>query len=193
MNHLAHLVLAGPSEGLRLGAFLGDHIKGQEALGRLPEDWAEGVRLHRRIDRHCDDHPSVRSLVRSWEGSWRRYGPIALDVLFDTMLTRYWDRFGPAPLTDFAGDVDRLLHAHRAHLPAQLTRFARWAQAQSLWTRYDDRRMLQTIFDGLQRRHGRPSPLSDGLSRLDGWEPEIEAAFLEVFGDLQNEVARTSY
>lgn len=193
MNHLAHLVLAGPEEGLRLGAFLGDHIKGQEALERLPQEWAEGVRLHRRVDRCCDAHPRVRWLVRSWEGDWRRYGPIALDVLFDTMLTRHWDRFGPAPLPDFADDVDRLLDAYRAHLPSRLTRFARWARAHSLWTRYDDRRMLQTIFDGIQRRHGRPSPLSDGLSRLDGWGSEIEATFLEVFGDLQSEIARKTY
>jgi len=193
MNHLAHLVLAGPTDGLRLGAFLGDHIKGQQALRSLPEEWAVGVRLHRWVDGRCDTHPCVRSLVRSWEGDWQRYGPIALDVLFDTMLTRHWDLLGPVPLVKFADDVDRLLHVHRSHLPSRLRRFARWARTHSLWTRYDDRLMLQTIFDGIQRRHGRPSPLSDGLSRLDGWESEIEATFLQVFRDLQVELEKATY
>jgi len=189
LNHLAHLVLAGPSEGLRLGAFLGDHIKGRVALRELPETWAEGVQLHRWIDRSCDQHPSVRSLTSLWDGPWRRYGPIILDVLFDTMLTRHWNQFGPLPLKEFAHNIDRLLSAHWTHLPNRLKRFARWAQANSLWTRYDDRRMLQLIFDGIQRRHGRPSPLSDGLSRLDGWESEIEATFFDVFQDLRREIA----
>lgn len=193
MNHLAHLVIAGPSEGLRLGAFLGDHIKGRTALVKLPEEWAEGVRLHRWVDRRCDQHERVRSLVMSWEGDWRRYGPIALDVLFDTMLTRHWREFGPLPLTDFAREIDQLLHAHRARLPPRLRQFARWARVHSLWTRYDDRAMLQAIFDGIQRRHGRPSPLREGLSRLDDWESEIEVTFLEVFRDLQREVATASY
>jgi acyl carrier protein phosphodiesterase len=193
VNHLAHLVLAGPSDGLRLGALLGDHVKGLEALDRLPPDWARGVRLHRRIDRRCDEHPRVRALVRSWEGDWVRYGPIALDILFDTMLTRHWARFGPTPLPVFAAEIDRLLDAHRASLPMRLRQFSRWARAHSLWTRYDDRQMLKTIFDGVQRRHGRPSPLAEGLSRLDGWEGEIEAAFLEVFRDLQGEIAEASY
>lgn len=193
MNHLAHLVLAGSDEGLRLGAFLGDHIKGQQALRVLPPRWADGVRLHRWVDRSCDQHPRVRELTAAWEGDWRRYGPIVLDVLFDTMLTRHWHHFVARPLPAFASTIDRMLQVHRRALPERLNRFAAWARRHSLWTRYDDRAMLQLIFDGIQRRHGRPSPIADGLSRLDGWEAAIEAAFLEVFSDLQREIDAMDY
>lgn len=193
MNHLAHLVLAGSDEGLRLGAFLGDHIKGQAPLQALPRRWADGVRLHRWVDRRCDQHPRVRQLVASWEGDWRRYGPIVLDVLFDTMLTRHWARFVEQPLPAFADDIDRLLQSHRNALPPRLKQFAAWARRNSLWTRYDDRAMLQLIFEGIQRRHGRPSPIVRGLDRLDGWEAPIEAAFLEVFADLSGEIERLPY
>ncbi len=190
MNHLAHLVLAGPDEGLRLGAFLGDHIKGLVALEDLPERWADGVRLHRRIDRLCDQHPSTRSLVRTWGGPWRRYGPIILDVLFDTMLTRHWSRFGPVALGEFAEQIDLMLSQHQASLPDRLVRFAVWARANDLWQRYDDPVMLQIIFDGIERRHGRRSPLSEGLAQLAVWEPEIEAAFLDVFTSIQTEIGK---
>lgn len=184
MNHLAHLVLAGPQEGLRLGAFLGDHIKGRLALERLPADWADGVRLHRRIDSLSDQHPVVRDLSRRFPPHWRRYGPVVLDVLFDHMLTRYWTRFGPEPLARLAVDVDALLARHAGELPERLNRFAAWARAEALWQRYGERAMLDRIFSGLARRHKRISPLASGLEILDAWEAEIEAGFLEMFPDL---------
>jgi acyl carrier protein phosphodiesterase len=123
----------------------------------------------------------VRSLAASWGGPWRRYGPIVLDVLFDTMLTRHWSRFGPEPLDRFARQVDRMLLEHSARLPERLVRFAGWARINNLWQQYDNPEMLRRIFAGIERRHGRRSPIGDGLSRLEGWSDEIEAAFLEVF------------
>lgn len=63
MNHLAHIVLAGTDEGLRLGAFLGDHVKGRADLDDLPSGWAAGVVLHRRIDSLSDAHPAVQAVL----------------------------------------------------------------------------------------------------------------------------------
>lgn len=181
MNHLAHLVLAGPDEGKRLGAFLGDHVKGRAALDALPTAWAAGIRLHRRVDTLCDRHDRLRQFLSGLQPPWRRYGGIVLDVLFDAMLTRHWHRFGPCELTVFAADVDRLLAEHDRALPRRLSLFGAWARQRSLWTRYDDRDMLRQIFSGLARRHGRPSPLAEGLVILDRHDAEIEALFLELF------------
>ncbi|MEZ5628090.1 MAG: DUF479 domain-containing protein, partial [Rhodocyclaceae bacterium] len=59
MNFLAHLWLAGPDEGLRLGAVAGDFVKG--ALpGDLPSDIAAGVALHRAIDVYAETHPAFQ-------------------------------------------------------------------------------------------------------------------------------------
>ncbi|NBD94903.1 MAG: DUF479 domain-containing protein [Gammaproteobacteria bacterium] len=184
MNHLAHLVLAGPEEGWRLGAFLGDYVKGRAALETLPSAWATGIRLHRRVDTLCDGHAGLRRFLAGLEPPWRRYGGIILDVLFDSMLTRHWARFGPCDLQVFADDVDRLLTRHRSALPPRLRLFGEWARQRSLWTRYDDRAMLAEIFAGLARRHGRPSPLARGLALMDRHEAAIEGLFLELFPTL---------
>lgn len=184
MNHLAHLVLAGPDPDHRLGAFLGDHIKGRAALGHLRRGLAEGIVLHRRIDRWADEHPAVTGLLRQLDSPWRRYGGVILDVLFDHMLTRHWHRFGPKPLALLAAETDQLLVAHRSSLPPRLDRFGRWARSVDLWCRYGDRQMLQEIFDRLGRRHGRPSPLPHGLELLEARDAAIERAFLELFPDL---------
>ncbi len=190
MNHLAHIVLAGPEDGMRLGAFLGDHIKGREALSQLPPDWRAGVLLHRRVDVMTDAHPAVGRLLEALEPPWRRYGGVIFDVLFDFMLTRHWQDFGPDRLDRLGGQVDELLAAHRSRLPDRLARFSRWAARRRLWQRYGERAMLEEIFVLLARRHGRRWPLAEGIHLLDVHEDAIERAFLELFPDLLAQVER---
>lgn len=189
MNHLAHLLLAGPEPAHRLGALLGDHLKGRAVLADWPAGVRTGVMLHRRIDSWSDSHPAVTGLLADMQPPWRRYGGILLDVLFDHFLTRHWQRFGDRPLADFAAEVDALLRRHRATLPERLARFSLWAGEVGLWQRYDERDMLARIFELLGRRHGRPSPIPRGLELLDAREAEIEAAFLALFPDLQRRSA----
>ncbi len=188
MNHLAHVVLAGSDSGMRLGAFLGDHVRGRQALAALPPDWADGVMLHRRIDTLSDAHPALRALLMRLQPPWRRYGGVIFDVLFDHMLTRHWDRFGQVPLVRLAGEIDELLARHEANLPDRLVLFSRWARERGLWMRYGDRGMIDEIFRRLARRHGRPGPLADGIELLDDMEHDIERAFLEMFPDLIEQV-----
>ncbi len=184
MNHLAHALLAGPDPDHRLGAFLGDHVKGRRALAALPPGRAHGVLLHRRIDAWSDRHPAVVELRARCAPGWRRYSGVMLDVLFDAMLVRRWGEFAHQPLAEFAHGLDALLAAHRAELPVRLQRFATWAQAVALWQRYDDRAMLDEIFERLARRHGRREPLAHGARLLDTMEADIEAAFQRLFPEL---------
>lgn len=189
MNHLAHVVLAGPDPDDRLGAFLGDHVKGMAAVDALPPGLARGVRLHRRIDAWSDAHPAVVDLRAASGPEWRRYSGVILDVLFDTMLVRNWEAWQDVPLADFAGGIDALLAERRNELPSRLVHFANWAARENLWTRYDDREMLNQIFTGLARRHGRPGPLGKGAVLLERMEPEIEQTFSELFPWLRRRAA----
>ncbi len=189
MNHLAHVVLAGSREGFRLGAFLGDHVKGRQALAELPAGWAAGVELHRRVDTLSDSHPAVSGLLERLDPPWRRYGGVIFDVLFDHMLTRHWSRFGPMPLAQLGDDIDRMLARHRSSFPPRLVRFSLWARNRGLWHRYGERAMLEEIFSLLARRHGRRWPLAGGLRLLDHHEAAIEQAFLELFPDLLVRIA----
>jgi len=188
MNHLAHFVLAGSDDGLRLGALLGDHVKGRQALASLPSPWVRGVLLHRRIDAWSDQHPALRAFLSELAPPWRRYGGVIVDVLFDYMLSRHWARFGPAPIEQYARSIDALLARHGPDLPPRLASFAAWAREHRLWQRYQDRDMLQQIFSGLARRHARKSPLASGLDLLDRHEARLEAVFLSLFPDLQARV-----
>lgn len=189
MNHLAHVVLAGPDPDDRLGAFLGDHVKGVDAVKALPAGLARGVRLHRRIDGWSDSHPAVVHLRALSGPTWRRYSGVILDVLFDAMLVRNWDTWQDVALDDFARGIDEMLAERWDELPPRLARFSVWARRKGLWTRYDEREMLDEIFAGLAIRHGRPSPLKAGTRLLDRLEPEIERTFEELFPWLRRRAA----
>lgn len=189
MNHLAHLVLAGTHPDHRLGALLGDHLKGRSVLETLRPSLATGVRLHRRIDGWSDSDPAVRGLVASFEPPWRRYGGIVLDVLFDRELSRRWEEFMPMSRRDYGQETDALFAAHRDEFPPRLARFTRWAASVGLWHRLDDRTLLAEIFHLIAARHGRTEPLARGLELLDGREMEIEAAFDALFPRLQAKAA----
>ncbi len=185
MNHLAHLVLAGRDPDDRLGALLGDHVKGRLEASELSAGLVRGIRLHRRIDAWSDSDPAVTDLLARFRPPWRRYGGIVLDVLFDRELSRRWGEFGPQPRAEFGRAIDALLAERRAELPPRLARFADWAAAVGLWTRLDDRLLLEDIFGLIARRHGRIEPLARGLELLDGHEVAIGKAFEQLFPRLQ--------
>ncbi|HMB38996.1 MAG TPA: ACP phosphodiesterase [Wenzhouxiangellaceae bacterium] len=189
MNHLAHVVLAGPDPDDRLGAFLGDHIKGIAAVNALSPGVARGVRLHRRIDVWSDNHPAVVGLRAETGPYWRRYSGVIIDVLFDAMLVRHWNDYQSVPLETFGREIDHLLAARKSELPPRLLRFSVWARRAGLWTRYDEREMLDAIFARLADRHGRAGPLADGTKLLDRLEPDIERAFFALFPWLQQRAA----
>lgn len=190
MNHLAHLLLAGLDPEARLGALLGDHLKGRLDSLPLTPGLRLGVALHRRIDGWSDTHAAVTALRAELPGPWRRYGGIVLDVLFDHMLARHWSRFSQQPLAHFAVEVDRLLEDRVEQLPPRAVRFARWAREQSLWCRCGDRELLGEIFRLLALRHGRTEPLARGLDLLKTHEAQIEAVFLKLFPELQERSRR---
>jgi len=117
MNFLAHLWLAGPEDGMRLGAVAGDFVKGPLPAG-LPADIAAGAGLHRAIDAFADRHPAfLRSRARI-SAPRRRFAGVMVDMFYDHFLAAQWDDYHPEePLAVFAARQYALLRAHLHRLP----------------------------------------------------------------------------
>lgn len=88
MNFLAHAHLAYLTQTSITGNLLGDFIKGQA----LPKQWRQGIMLHRHIDGFTDSHQQVKKLKASMT-EYRRYGGIAIDMLFDHHLANQFDQY----------------------------------------------------------------------------------------------------
>ena len=152
MNFLAHLWLAGPDEGLRLGAVAGDFVKGP-LPGDLPADMAVGVALHRAIDVFAETHPAFQRSRERIVGPHRRFAGVMVDMFYDHFLAAQWVHWHPQePLADYAARQYALLATHRHRLPVRaLPVLARMAEHDWL-TSY---REVDTIVYALDRIAGR--------------------------------------
>ncbi|HEX4872269.1 MAG TPA: hypothetical protein VFV27_08155 [Nevskiaceae bacterium] len=100
MNFLVHLWLTRDLEADWAGAVLGDVVRGAD-LSAYPPRLAEGIRLHRRIDRLTDSHPASTALRAGFAAGERRYAGILLDLAADPALYRLWAGLETEPFEAF--------------------------------------------------------------------------------------------
>lgn len=184
MNHLAHALLAGDDEALVLGGMLGDFVRGA-VPDTLPLRVQHGVRLHRAIDRHTDDHPIVHGLRSGFEPPFRRYAGILIDVWFDHLLARDFARWSETALPDFTTRLDGLLRTHADALPPDLQRFAAYMRRNDLPTRYGDRGMIARVYAGIGSRLQRANPLAEAMPAMIEREAELQRGFDAFFPELR--------
>lgn len=189
MNFLAHLVLAGGDDYLRLGAMLGDFVRGQRALARYPRELARGIRLHRHIDARTDALPEVTAMREAFIPPFRRYAGIIIDLGFDHVLARRWADYGAGSLEDFDRGVRDLLDRHRRWVPERLQRFMDYADRRGLFAAYREESEILHSLRGVGRRMSRPNPLHRVDTVWQDFAPRVDACFGGVFGQVQSEVA----
>ncbi|HEV2539906.1 MAG TPA: ACP phosphodiesterase [Frateuria sp.] len=183
MNHLAHALLAGGDDELRLGGVLGDFVRGAPDPA-LPAGVREGVALHRAIDGYTDRHADVLAARALFPPPYRRYAGIALDMWFDHCLARDFARWSPVPLQGFSNELRALLQRHEALLPPAAQRFARYMQANDLPAAYADPAVLDRALAGIGQRLQRANPLSDMLPLLQALDAPLQQRFEAFFPQL---------
>ena len=189
MNFLAHLVLAGDDEDLRLGAMLGDFIRGRQVLADFSQGVGLGIMLHRHIDGFTDSLPDIARL-RSWfSPPFRRYGGIVIDLAFDHQLAMRWESYSEITLEQFDLDVRELLARNDTLVPSGLRQFMQYADRRGLFATYRDETEILHSLRGIGHRLSRPNPLHRVQEVWGEFEPLISAAFEQAFGQVQSDVA----
>ncbi|MEL7585516.1 MAG: ACP phosphodiesterase [Prolixibacteraceae bacterium] len=122
MNFLAHVYLSGQSDGILVGNFIGDSVKGKKYL-EFPPEIQQGILIHRQIDSFTDNHPVVRECARHFSVPYGRYAGIVTDVVFDHFLAKYWGNWHAETLPAFVRRVHAILFSNFGHLPAEVKRF----------------------------------------------------------------------
>ncbi len=122
MNYLAHLYLSGPSDGIRLGNFIGDYVKGNR-FSRYPPEIRKGILLHRQIDSFMDEHPLSQASAELFRARYTRFSRVIIDVVYDHYLAKNWDKYSDQSLHDFVNEVHKLFISHYFILPPQVRQF----------------------------------------------------------------------
>jgi acyl carrier protein phosphodiesterase len=185
MNHLAHALLAdaGGVE-FALGSAQGDFVHGHPDPA-WPEARQAGLRFHRSIDRFTDAHPEVVAARNAFEPPLRRYAGIVLDIWFDHLLVRGWQRHcAKESLPSFSRHWLALLDTRTAELPESLRTFLAWMHAHGLPDAYGDEATLDDVFHALALRLSRPSPIGDALPALRDRAMTLQQHFDAFFPEL---------
>lgn len=176
MNFLAHLLLSGTDPDWRAGGFLGDFVRGPLS-GERPAAIERGIALHRHVDAQSDRHTAVREATRLFPKPYRRWAPVALDVLFDHFLARDFERFSCQPLTAFSSECYGQLDARRDHLTVPARRFLDRMAEVDLLAAYAQRGSVGRALAHVSSRARRDNPLAEMDATLAELETELQAAF----------------
>jgi acyl carrier protein phosphodiesterase len=185
MNYLAHALLAGDDDALRLGGVLGDFVHGQPDSTRYPPRVISGIRLHRAIDVYTDAHPQVLAAKACLPSPYRRYAGILLDMWFDHCLARSFSQWTDRSLAEYSTGLRDLLHQQDALLTPSLQRFRAYMEANDLPAGYADRAILARALAGIGQRLSRANPLDSALPVLVAREDELQRRFEVFFPELR--------
>lgn len=178
MNFLAHLFLGPRDPEQALGSLLGDFVRGPVSSLALPKGVRQGIWLHRRIDSFTDAHPLIAVSRSRVSPERRRYAGIMIDMFYDHLLARHWDRFADQSIDDFTARMYPLLRAQRAVIPANAWPAIAHMTEHDWLGSYARMASLHRALDNIALRLRRSNPLPGSASELERDYAGFEADFL---------------
>ncbi|GMQ29388.1 ACP phosphodiesterase [Algoriphagus confluentis] len=184
MNFLAHAYLSFDREGILLGNFVADFIKGKE-IQTYKNEVLHGILLHREIDSFTDSHPLVKAGQSYLRRKFRHYSPVITDIFFDYFLAKNWDKYSPIPLPRFAEMTYVSIEKHLDMLPESFGKMFFWMKKQNWLVSYGTLEGIQQSLSGLSRRTRFESKMNEAPAVLVEKEKEFELIFFAFFEDLE--------
>ncbi len=167
----------GRDSGLIVGALLGDFMRGVDPAG-LPDDLAAGLALHRRVDRFADAHEAFRHSRRALFSDVGHWAGVVVDVVYDHVLARDWDRWHDEPLPVFTSRAFEAFAARDVELPEPLQRAWRRMREIDLLGSY-------TELDGALVALRRTVRSSKHAARMHRLEPAVTACLAGLSADFE--------
>lgn len=184
MNFLAHAYLSFDREGILVGNFVADFIKGKE-LNRYHGEIFIGILLHREIDAFTDSHPLVRAGQSYLRPRFRHYSTVITDIFFDYFLGKNWKKFSNIPLEDFVNQTYNTLESQSGLLPESFTKMFYWMKNQNWLYHYREIEGIQRALTGLTSRTTFDSKMNEAPEVLLEKEAEFELIFFAFFKELE--------
>lgn len=189
VNFLAHLFLSEHHEDLLIGNFLADYLKNKE-VAKLPRPVQEGIRLHRKIDSFTDKHPAVLNSVRRLRPVHGKFAPVVLDVCFDYVLIKNWDKYSDIHLKEFTQEVYKILEKNIHIMPEFLQRRLPHMIADDWLVGYGTKEGLEFTFSRMKLRTSFPRFFENAVDSLmkdyQLYEDDFNLFFPDIIDAVKN-------
>lgn len=188
MNFLAHLALSGNREGIMMGNYIGDFIKGKLTPTRTAswsDEYRVGVELHRFIDSFTDMHPTVLRAKRLLSQTHPKVAGVALDIYYDYFLANHFSEFYEEDLTQFVQHSYALILKNRAMIPEAMVPMAEAMIRHDWLLHYKTIPGIRRSFEGLANRFPFMAAIREAEIELVRNERVYEDSFLEFYPSLK--------
>jgi len=189
MNYLAHLFLSCDNEDHLLGNFIADSIKRPEGL-IFSKEIMEGIHLHKLIDQYTDIHPVVKQSTRRLHHRHRKYASVVVDIWYDHLLARQWNKYSNRSLREFADEMYAILRKRTKDMPNKLKLNLPLMADDDWLMKYSTMDGMMVIFDKLKKRVSKPDLLLGAKEAFLAVEKELEEDFGIFFPMLQDYVCK---
>lgn len=183
MNYLAHFYLSDNKEGLIIGNYIADDVKGKD-FSNYSEEVQKGILLHRKIDDYTDSHDDVFKSKERIREHQRKYSPVVIDVFYDYFLAKNWAIYSEDDLHDFTLNIYKVLFKKISRLPMD-SQVRLPFMAKSNWL-YNSRKVagIQKALTGLSKRTSYDNNMDQAHLLLVELEDEFQTDFESFFPDL---------
>ena len=185
MNFLAHAYLSGNDEGILVGNFIGDFVKGRK-FNNYDNKIITGIKLHREIDRYTDSHEIVHKSKSLLTTKYRHYSAVIVDIFYDHFLAANWKDYHRTDLLTFTLDVYEVLQNHDDILPPRVKKMLGYMISGNWLYNYSHIEGINNVLGGMARRTKFESGMENASDDLELYYEEFKSDFQAFFPDLIN-------
>jgi len=182
LNYLAHLYLSGNSNGLLIGNFIADSVKGNQ-FQNFEEEISKGIILHRQIDSYTDQHEIVKQSIVRLRPEFKKYSGIVTDLFYDHFLAINWKLFHDIDLETFVDNTYRTLYDNYKILPDRVKIMLPYMIKGNWLLNYANFEGMQRTFDGMARRSSNPQMKKAVIELQNNYDFYLKE-FLQFFPEL---------
>lgn len=187
MNFLAHLYLAGENEGLIVGNFIADSVKGNK-FNEYEPSIAKGIQMHRAIDFFSDTHPIYRQTSHRLAPIYGKFSGVITDMFFDHFLAHNWSNYSSIDLAAFAENIYNILRKHQANMPEKSRIILTYMSSRNWLVSYVQIEGIRRALKGLSERMKYYSPMDEAVKELEKDYELYKNDFVDFFPLLQEHV-----
>jgi len=179
VNYLAHAYLSKEDEGLLVGNFIADHLRGNK-FDYLSDAIKKGIALHRQIDTFTDSHEAFKKSKRLFYNGFEKHSGILVDIYFDHLLAGNFTTYHPKTLPEFTEHVYDVYQKNKSLLPDTSTKFLGYVLQNNIYNAYGKIEGIEKVLFHLSKRIGHGVMLNESVKLFIENEFELKQNF-EVF------------
>jgi len=184
VNYLAHAYLSGKDEGILIGNFIADAVKGK-TMNDFSSEVRRGIVLHRFIDEFTDNHLLHKASRAKLHTRYGHYSGVLVDIYYDHFLARNWLDYSGVSLAAYTEWLYNLLEENNEILPERIRFMLKYMIPQNWLLNYAHLEGIGRVLKGMARRAKFNSHMEHGVEELELYYDEFEAEFREFFPILE--------